>query len=85
MSIVTPLPQYAYYPVAYANPYFGSVMPADAVMSVPPDVVGKMAMNLKGSYIGRDLLRSGTDVGLDETFSFELDVPPHSAFIFKIK
>ncbi|PZR29876.1 MAG: alpha-amylase [Azospira oryzae] len=54
-------------------------------IQLPMEVVSKMAMNLKGSYMGRDLLRSGTDVGLDETFSFELDVPPHSAFIFKIK
>jgi len=36
-------------------------------------------------YIGRDLLRSGTDIGLDNSFVFETDLFPHTAYIFKIK
>lgn len=39
MSIVTPLPQYAYMPVAQAQPYFANVIAAQSVMNVPPDVV----------------------------------------------
>ncbi len=36
-------------------------------------------------YIGRDLLRSGLEIGLDSNYSFELDLPPYSSFILKIK
>ncbi len=36
-------------------------------------------------YIGRDLLRSGAEIGLDSNYSFELDLPPYSSFILKIK
>lgn len=39
--------------------------------------------NLK--YIGRDLLRSGLDVGFDGDFNTEFDMPPYSAVILKIK
>ncbi len=45
------------------------------------------AFGLKSSeqYIGRDLLRSGADIGLSSDYSFELDIPPYSSFILKIK
>jgi glycosidase len=54
-------------------------------IQIPQDVVARMALDMNGTYVGRDLLRSGADVGLDKNFTFELDVPPYSAFIFKIK
>jgi glycosidase len=50
-----------------------------------PDAVTKFGLQEQITYVGRDLLRSGTDVGLNEQFEFEVDVPPYSAFIFKIK
>ncbi|MBS1488750.1 MAG: alpha-amylase family protein [Bacteroidetes bacterium] len=45
------------------------------------------AMDLKKDikYIGRDLLRSSIDIGLDNNFMTEIELPAHSAFIFKIK
>ncbi len=45
------------------------------------------AFGLKSSehYIGRDLLRSGADIGFSPDYSFELDIPPYSSFILKIK
>lgn len=49
------------------------------------EAVTKFGLQSKVTYVGRDLLRSGTDVGLNEQFEFEVDVPPYSAFIFKIK
>jgi glycosidase len=49
------------------------------------EAVGKMGLEKGGQYIARDLLRSGTDVGFDDQFQFEIDVPPYSVFIFKIK
>ncbi len=49
------------------------------------EAVDRLGLQADHDYIGRDLLRSGTDIGLDKSYSFELDVPPYSAFIFKIK
>lgn len=37
------------------------------------------------TYIGRDLLRSGVEIGLSPDYAFELDMPPYSSFIIKIK
>ncbi|MDZ7647411.1 MAG: alpha-amylase family protein [Cytophagales bacterium] len=45
------------------------------------------AFNLKAEqdYLGRDLLRSGTDIGLDKSWTFEVDLTPYTSYIFKIK
>jgi hypothetical protein len=37
------------------------------------------------TYVGRDLLRSGTEIGLSPEYAFDLDLPPYSSYIFKIK
>ena len=49
------------------------------------EAIKKMGLEAGGQYIGRDLLRSGTDVGFDDQFQFEIDVPPYSVFILKVK
>ncbi len=49
------------------------------------EAIDKFKLAQDGVYIGRDLLRSGTEIGLDSHFTFELDIPPYSSFIFKIK
>jgi glycosidase len=49
------------------------------------EAIKKMGLETGGQYVGRDLLRSGTDVGFDSQFQFEIDVPPYSVFILKIK
>jgi hypothetical protein len=49
------------------------------------EAIDKLALKSDQDYIGHDMLRSSTDVGLDKNFTFELDVPPFSSFIFKIK
>lgn len=49
------------------------------------EAVRKMGLEKGGQYIARDLLRSGTDVGFDDQFQFEIDVPPYSVFILKVK
>ncbi len=36
-------------------------------------------------YIGRDLLRSGAEIGLGSNYTFELDLSPYSSLILKIK
>lgn len=49
------------------------------------EAINKMGLDRGGVYIARDLLRSGTDVGFDADFQFEIDVPPYSVFILKLK
>jgi len=49
------------------------------------EAVDRLALKPDQTYIGHDMLRSSTDVGLDKNFTFELDIPPFSSFIFKIK
>jgi hypothetical protein len=46
----------------------------------------KAAMKLtnESAYIGRDLLRSGGEIGFSN-YTTELELPPYSAFIYKIK
>ncbi|HEY5824226.1 MAG TPA: alpha-amylase family glycosyl hydrolase, partial [Cyclobacteriaceae bacterium] len=62
-----------------------SEKPEHVKIQIPGEVAQALDLKQPNNYIGRDLLRSGTDIGLDASLSFELDVPPHSAFIFKIK
>ncbi|MEI9921378.1 MAG: alpha-amylase family protein [Bacteroidota bacterium] len=49
------------------------------------EAIRKMGLEAGGQYIARDLLRSGADVGFDSQFQFEIDVPPYSVFILKVK
>ncbi len=49
------------------------------------EIVQKLQLKKEENYIARDLLRSGTEVGINESFSFELDMPPYSSLILKIK
>lgn len=49
------------------------------------EVAQAFQMKHDNVYVGRDLLRSGTDIGLDGTFTFETDLFPHTSYIFKIK
>ncbi len=49
------------------------------------EAIQKMGLEPSGQYIARDLLRSGTDIGFDAQFQFEIDVPPYSVFILKVK
>jgi glycosidase len=55
-----------------------------ATIQLPAEVVKAMRLDPGTKYIGRDLLRSGMDIGFDK-FSTVIELPPYSAFIFKIK
>lgn len=54
-------------------------------IQIPGTVAEAMGLQTDAKYVGRDLLRSGFDIGLDSSFTFEADVPAYNAFIFKIK
>jgi glycosidase len=49
------------------------------------EVIEKLQLKKEEAYIARDLLRSGTEVGISESYSFELDMQAYSSIILKIK
>ena len=56
-----------------------------ARIQLSKEAIDKLKLKQDEVYIGRDLLRSGLEIGLDQHFTFELDIPPYSSFIIKIK
>ena len=54
-------------------------------LKLTDEVVQAFQLNEQEAYIGRDLLRSGTEIGIDKEWTFETDILPYSSFIFKIK
>jgi hypothetical protein len=54
-------------------------------IKLTPEAASAFGLDPQTQYVGRDLLRSGADIGLTADFSFELDVPPFSSFILKVK
>jgi len=53
-------------------------------LQLPDEVVKAMQLESGTKYVGRDLLRSGMDIGFDN-FLTEIELTPYSAYIFKIK
>ena len=58
--------------------------PEKVKIQLTPEVIKAMKLETQTKYIGRDLLRSGMDIGFDN-FTTEVELPAYSAFIFKIK
>ncbi len=59
--------------------------PEHVRIKLTPAAVAAFGIQSPGQYVGRDLLRSGADIGLSSDGSFELDLPPFNSFIIKIK
>ncbi len=55
-----------------------------AKLQLTEEIIKAMSLETGTKYIGRDLLRSGMDIGF-ENFTTEIELPAHSAFIFKVK
>jgi glycosidase len=49
------------------------------------EIAEKLQLKKEETYIARDLLRSGTEVGISNSFLIELDMQPYSSLILKIK
>lgn len=64
-----------------------SFEPATAKVRVEVPLAAAERLELKKGtdYLGRDLLRSGTDVGLSDDLAFEVEVPAFSGLVLKIK
>ena len=56
-----------------------------ARIQLTDEVIERLQLKKEEAYIARDLLRSGTEIGFSESFSFELDIQPYSSLILKIK
>ncbi len=69
--------------ILIVSSFNGSALPA--TIALPPELAQQMGLQAGVKYVGRDLLRSGVDIGLDENYSFSLELPSYASFIFKIK
>jgi glycosidase len=49
------------------------------------DVIKAFQLIGPKEHVGRDLLRSGADIGFDDNWTFEIDIQPYSSYILKIK
>lgn len=59
--------------------------PLRVKIKLTEEVIQAFDMDQNNDYVGRDLLRSGMDIGLDKSATFEVDLPPYVSYIFKIK
>ncbi|MFM7857274.1 MAG: hypothetical protein ACKO96_36480, partial [Flammeovirgaceae bacterium] len=51
-----------------------------------PDALAQALGFKKGTaYVGRDLLRSGAEIGIDTNLIMSLEIPAHSSYILKVK
>jgi glycosidase len=54
-------------------------------IQLPDEAISSLGLDPTGVYIARDLLWREVEVGLGESFQFEMTCKPYSSFIFKIK
>jgi len=59
--------------------------PLRVKIKLTEEVIQAFELDQTNDYVGRDLLRSGMDIGLDKSATFEVDLPPYVSYIFKIK
>jgi glycosidase len=56
-----------------------------AKITIPKDIALKAGFISSRTYVGRDLLGSGIDIGLDSNYTCSFDLLPNAGLIFKIK
>jgi glycosidase len=54
-------------------------------LQVPDELASNLKMEKGKPYVGRDLLRSGAEIGFNESLTAEFELPPFSSYILKIK
>ncbi len=52
---------------------------------VPDEMASNLKMEKGKAYVGRDLLRSGAEIGFNESLTAEFELPPFSSYVLKIK
>ena len=56
-----------------------------ARITIPKDIASRIDLTNGRTYVGRDLLGSGIDIGFDADYTCSFDLLPHAGLIFKIK
>ncbi|MFN5170743.1 MAG: alpha-amylase family protein [Cyclobacteriaceae bacterium] len=54
-------------------------------IQIPSEVAEKLQWKTGRDYVGRDLLRSGADIGFDQNRVARFEINGYSAFVFKLK
>ncbi len=52
---------------------------------IPETLASSLKLEKGKAYVGRDLLRSGAEIGINESLTAEMELPAYSSFILKIK
>jgi glycosidase len=52
---------------------------------IPELLAGNLKLEKGKAYVGRDLLRSSAEIGINESLTAEMELPAYSSFILKIK
>jgi hypothetical protein len=63
---------------------FDSKMEAVKV-EIPKELANEIGLSEGTAYVGRDLLRSGAEIGINEKLTMSMEIPAYSSFILKIK
>ncbi len=56
-----------------------------AKIQFPESLAKELDLRTGTAYVGRDLLRSGAEIGIDATLTMSLEIPAYSSFILKVK
>jgi hypothetical protein len=54
-------------------------------IAIPDELASAMKLEKGKAYVGRDLLRSGAEIGFNESLFAEFELPAYNSFILKIK
>jgi glycosidase len=63
---------------------FDSKMEAVKV-EIPKELANEIGLSEGTAYVGRDLLRSGAEIGINEKLTMSMEIPAFSSYILKIK
>ncbi len=59
--------------------------PEKVKLQVQEEIAANLKMEKGIAYVGKDLLRSGAEIGFNESLLAEFELPPFSSYILKIK
>lgn len=54
-------------------------------VEIPKELANDIGLSEGTAYVGRDLLRSGAEIGINEKLMMSMEIPAYSSFILKIK
>lgn len=54
-------------------------------VEIPKELANDIGLSEGTAYVGRDLLRSGAEIGINEKLTMSMEIPAYSSYILKIK